>query len=104
MRASIRFLRVPCEKYGILTAYSVRVSEKEVGFVWKKQTFSYRGKEGWNRGIRLHDYHPIRWEYGAEIGAYKAPRTYSRMMASDRLIESVILPAATATDAEVEHG
>jgi hypothetical protein len=37
-----------------------------IGFVWKVRGFSYRGVDGWNRGVRLKDFHPIHWECGRE--------------------------------------
>ena len=50
-----------------LTAYEVFHADKSIGFVKKRRGFSYRGTGGWNRGIRLRDYHPIEWVYGKEL-------------------------------------
>jgi hypothetical protein len=49
------------------TAYRVLLDGKEIGFVWSYRGHSYRGMQGWNRGIRLQDYHPTTWKYGPSL-------------------------------------
>lgn len=36
-------------------------TKQELGCVYKHRGFSYRGKQGWNRGVRLRDFHPTEW-------------------------------------------
>jgi hypothetical protein len=36
-------------------------SREELGCVYKQRGFSYRGRDGYNRGIRLRDFHPTDW-------------------------------------------
>lgn len=36
-------------------------TKQELGYVYKRRGFSYRGKQGWNRGVRLRDFHPTEW-------------------------------------------
>jgi len=45
------------------TAYQVFLGGKEIGFVWSRTELSYRGTQGWNRGVRLQDFHPICWRF-----------------------------------------
>lgn len=71
---------------GMLSAYSVTADGKQIGFVWKRKGFSYRGMQGWNRGIRLRDFHPIEWVWGERLGVSDGRlSTYSRQNAADRL-------------------
>ncbi len=49
------------------TAYSVWVGKKCIGYVWSKNGFSYLGSQGWNKGYRITDFHPIDWEYGKTL-------------------------------------
>lgn len=52
-----------------LTCYQVSVKGGSVvGYVWKERGFSYRGTQGWNRGVRLKDFHPMEWHYGKKLG------------------------------------
>lgn len=55
------------------------------GFVWSKRTLSYRGSQGWNRGIRLKDFHPLHWEYGKQLGERQG-RADRRKDAVEKLI------------------
>jgi len=43
--------------------YSVREQKTltSLGWVRRQRGFSYRGVDGWNRGIRLRDFHPTEW-------------------------------------------
>jgi hypothetical protein len=50
------------------TAYAVHRGRRLVGYVWSVVGFSYRGTQGWNRGVRLRDYHPVEWRYGLAMG------------------------------------
>lgn len=80
--ASLRFRKVaPTGR--CLTAYEVLVDSRSIGFVWSRRTHSYRGTEGWNRGLRSKDFHPIRWYCGLQLaGPRDATRTsYSRSQA-----------------------
>lgn len=50
----------PC----VITAYRVRRNGVLIGFVWSCRVLSYRGTQGWNRGIRIRDFHPLEWRSG----------------------------------------
>lgn len=50
--------------HGQITCYQVSQGERPVGYVWSIKELSYRGTQGWNAGIRLQDFHPIRWRCG----------------------------------------
>lgn len=65
---SMEVKQVTSNDFCILSAYSVSKDGKILGYVWKKRGFSYRGTQGWNRGIRLQDYHPIEWYFGKVLG------------------------------------
>lgn len=62
------------------TLYAVFRGRRLLGYVWSYVGFSYRGEQGWNRGIRLRDYHPVEWRYGAthhERGGPATNRTWA---------------------------
>lgn len=48
------------------TCYSVHTHPPgdPIAYVWSIRRLSYRGMQGWNRGIRLKDFHPKTWEWG----------------------------------------
>ena len=71
----------------VLTGYRVHRGTKFLGYVWSREGHSYRGSQGWNRGIRLTDFYPTEWKYGAHLG-HEGDIAYSRRMAIERLIES----------------
>ena len=54
----------------IKTGYIIEVDGVQRGFVWSVNGFSYRGTQGWNRGIRCQDFHPIEWHQGVTLGSY----------------------------------
>ena len=83
---AIRFHKVAPDTGLIRTAYEVFVDSKSMGFVWSREGFSYRGMEGWNRGIRLKDFHPIEWRYGKVLGDFgRTTEVQTRAIAADRL-------------------
>jgi hypothetical protein len=59
MSENIRMERVPASGSG--TCYRVLLNNEPLGYVFCRRGFSYRGTEGWNRGIRLRDFHPWEW-------------------------------------------
>jgi hypothetical protein len=71
---------------GAATCYSVTIDGRLIGYVWSERGFSYRGDQGWNRGIRLKDFHPWEWHYSGERGG-SSGRTYSRKQAVELLRE-----------------
>lgn len=73
-------------RYGVLTLYRVNVGKNFVGYVWSKRHFSYWGTEGWNRGLRSRDFHPIRWHAG-KVEGESEQFGYSRRQVIARLLE-----------------
>lgn len=55
------------------TLYSVEHQGRLIGYVWSEEGFSYRGTQGWNRGIRLRDYRPTEWHFGVRLGISVLP-------------------------------
>lgn len=88
MSRIFQFKKVACDGVNVLSAYEVFMHYSSIGFVWKVRGFSYRGMQGWNRGIRLRDYHPTHWEFDKKLDAYKAATSYSRQTAAERLSET----------------
>jgi len=75
----------------ILTAYRVTLNGQEIGFVRREVGFSYRGKQGWNRGVRLQDYHPKEWRY-SRSGIYeRGLHAFSRHEAVGELVRQAAL-------------
>ena len=72
---------------GCLTAYRVLLDGNLIGFVWSRRGFSYRGTEGWNRGIRLRDYHPVEWCCGDAVNFGRRVTFGSRRQAALALVE-----------------
>lgn len=68
------------------TVYSVWIGRRRVGFVWSTVGFSYFGDQGWNRGIRLRDFHPVEWFFGNSLDVGTV--TYSRRRGIERLLEA----------------
>jgi hypothetical protein len=88
--AGVKLTRVEFA-HPILTAYQVTFNGKEIGYVWRQICFSYRGNQGWNRGVRLHDYHPKEWRYGRYVsdgGSY----CYARHYGVGELLRQELLP------------
>jgi hypothetical protein len=67
------------------TNYQVFLNGKSIGFVWSRRILSYRGKEGWNRGLRLRDFHPAVWYYGKHYHERKTS-SHRRRVAIDKLV------------------
>jgi hypothetical protein len=82
-----KFRRVECSHAE--TAYAVEVNGEQVGFVWSRRGFSYRGTQGWNRGIRIRDFHPLEWHYGQKVGLRERHSygRYSRESAVQALLD-----------------
>jgi hypothetical protein len=78
---------------GVQAAYTVWLDGVMRGYVWKQRGFSYRGTQGWNRGIRCKDFHPIEWRYGPHIGGRAGLTCISRAAAIARLLETRKEPA-----------
>lgn len=69
--------------------YVVTVGGKIAGYVWSRKGFSYRGTQGWNRGIRIRDYHPTEWHFNFDGTSLKDRRSYgmqTRKLAVSRLL------------------
>ena len=73
----------------IRTAYEVYRGAKKIGYVFSRVGSSYRGMEGWNRGIRLKDFHPIEWGCAEKRdGVFEASFFYhNRRIAAEQLGE-----------------
>lgn len=41
--------------------YDVIADGRVLGTVERRAILSYRGTQGWNRGVRIKDYHPAAW-------------------------------------------
>jgi hypothetical protein len=77
----------------VRTVYRVLWKGLDLGYVWSRRGFSYRGAQGWNAGVRLRDFRPIEWRYGVDLlmgGAYCS----SRRVGIARLIEARLALAA----------
>ena len=72
------------------TAYRVERDGEFIGYVWSRRGFSYRGTQGWNRGVRIHDYHPWEWCWGTEFGVARARKPQTRAEAAQLLIEETV--------------
>lgn len=72
---------------GHRTTYVVKLSRQVIGYVWSIRGFSYRGVQGWNRGVRIRDYHPIEWYYGFKLESYTGSHSaYNRRLAVEALV------------------
>lgn len=83
----IQYKRMPDSPL-YLTGYDVIYNGKLIGQVFKKRSFSYRGSQGWNSGIRLHDFHPIQWNY-SKVGETREWWAGSRKAAAEHLINNI---------------
>lgn len=52
------------------TYYLIKRGGELLGYAWKEEVFTYMGTEGWNRGTRIRDYHPIEWKCGRQLYEY----------------------------------
>lgn len=57
-----------------------------IGYVWRIRKHSYRGTEGWNRGLRCRDFQPIRWGYSLSEERPRYHTSYSRQWAAECLL------------------
>lgn len=80
------FVFTPVEiKVGMEKAYAVSLAGTALGFVWKTRVLSYRGTEGWNRGLRIRDYNPVEWRAASVLGGHPATASRSRKGAAQAL-------------------
>ena len=85
---TIKFEKMPdCQYNRYITGYIVNYDGVEIGKVYKKQGFSYRGTNGWNSGIRLQDFHPIEWRY-REPNSSRDHWARSRKSAGESLLDA----------------
>ena len=71
-----------------LTAYKAYYMGELLGTIYKKRGFSYMGTQGWNRGIRLRDYHPIEWSFKMDGDhSVKGSWALNRKSAIEKMIE-----------------
>lgn len=91
MSQTIRFKRIENEEAGE-TAYEVLADGQSIGFVWSARVFSYRGTEGWNRGLRLRDFHPKEWRYGPSVSNWRGQygTAASRTRAAKELLRATL--------------
>lgn len=72
----IKFKRI--ERVGAQSAYEVFKDGVPIGFVWSTRVLSYRGTQGWNRGIRVRDFHPLEWRYSKQNNLFDRDSSYAR--------------------------
>ena len=59
---SVKLTKIDTEEFRAITAYRVVLGGVKIGYVFKTRDNSYMGTQGWNRGIRITDYNPLRWK------------------------------------------
>lgn len=74
---------------GELTRYEVSCGGEVIGHVSSGKVLTYRGKDGWCRGVRLRDFHPTRWNYHTPGDDDHRRTCYSRRDAVRRLLEAI---------------
>jgi len=86
----MKFIKLDVSNTQYLSAYEVWDKNVKLGVVWSRRGFSYRGEQGWNRGIRIRDYHPTEWQSGQTLGITEHHRiTYmSRKYAVNALLKT----------------
>jgi len=72
---------------GEQTRYDVMLGETLIGHVYSSKELSYRGMQGWNRGIRLKDFHPTIWRYQTPKQYTKGAFTRNRASGVNTLLE-----------------